>query len=656
MKLISLKLENFQGIKSAQFNFNGKSAGIYGDNATGKTTVFNALTWLLFDKASTGAKNFTPKTKGPEGDLHYLNHAAEAVFDVDGREVTLKKVFHENYRKRRGSTAEEFDGHSIDYFIDGVPIKEKDYQETLLEFCGSAEIMKMLTMPDYFPEELAWDARRKILLEVCGDVDDNAVMSSTPELAELPEFLKMPGKGEQLYTVEDYKKIAQATKSEINKQIQDIPGRIDEAERAIPDTSEFDTGQIEQELYKINAMKSDLEQSKAKLLAGDSFTAEVRQRISAKQTELAELKAAYAEKNSSINSEILKQIDSLKSIAIMKTNAARDARNEADRKRREVKQMQELRDRLLKDYAEAQNQHWDEDSVICPSCGQRLPEGDIKKNIDEFNIRKSNRLEEINKKGNTEASKEMIAEAEAAVKEFEVKAEKHEESAKDLERQIEERRTKIVTSQPFEETEEYRKITAEIEAYRAQEDESGARSNKAVNDISDEIRMLSKEADKLNGQKAALSLAETQRERIEELKNEEKALANKYEELEQGIYLCELFIKTKVSMLTEQINEKFKNVRFRLFIEQVNGGIKEDCEVMIPSEGGKSVPFAFANNAARINAGLEVINTLSHHWGIEMPVFIDNAESVTQILRMDTQVIRLVVSEPDKVLRVELES
>ncbi len=114
----------------------------------------------------------------------------------------------------------------------------------------------------------------------------------------------------------------------------------------------------------------------------------------------------------------------------------------------------------------------------------------------------------------------------------------------------------------------------------------------------------------------------------------------------------ELFTKTKVRMLTERINGKFKNVRFRLFVEQINGGVKDDCEVMIPTEDGNLVPFTFANNAARINAGLEIINTLSHHWGIEMPVFIDNAESVTKLLQMDTQVIRLVVSEPDKELRL----
>ena len=108
-------------------------------------------------------------------------------------------------------------------------------------------------------------------------------------------------------------------------------------------------------------------------------------------------------------------------------------------------------------------------------------------------------------------------------------------------------------------------------------------------------------------------------------------------------------------MLTERINDQFTSVRFRLFIDQVNGGIKEDCEVMIPADG-RMVPFTFANNAARINAGLEIINTLSKHWGIQIPVFIDNCESITHPLKIGSQMIKLYVSEPDKVLRLECEN
>ncbi|MBD5162519.1 MAG: AAA family ATPase [Oscillibacter sp.] len=266
MKINTLRLENFQGIKAATFNFKGQSASIYGDNATGKTTAYNALTWLLFDRPSTGAKGYTPKTKGPDGDMHYLDHAAEAQFIMDsGRLVTLRKVFHENYKKKRGSATEEFDGHSVDFFIDGVPVKEKEYTAALLGFCGGAEQMKMLTMPHYFPEDMPWEARRKILLEVCGDVSDTEVISSSDELKELPSYLLMRGTVDQYYTVDEYKKIATAQKADINKQLLGIPGRIDEAQRAIPDEA-IDVVAIDAQLATLQTKQDRLMEQKAALL------------------------------------------------------------------------------------------------------------------------------------------------------------------------------------------------------------------------------------------------------------------------------------------------------------------------------------------------------------------------------------------------------
>ena len=146
-----------------------------------------------------------------------------------------------------------------------------------------------------------------------------------------------------------------------------------------------------------------------------------------------------------------------------------------------------------------------------------------------------------------------------------------------------------------------------------------------------------------------------QRQRIAELEAEEKSLAAEYEKTEQGVYLCEVFVKTKVALLTERINSKFKSVSFQLFREQTNGGLADCCEVLVPGEGGAMVPYSTANKAAVVNAGLEIIATLSHHYGVRLPIVVDNAESVTELLPVDSQVIRLVVSAEDESLRVEVD-
>ncbi|WP_339063597.1 hypothetical protein [Tepidibacillus marianensis] len=156
----------------------------------------------------------------------------------------------------------------------------------------------------------------------------------------------------------------------------------------------------------------------------------------------------------------------------------------------------------------------------------------------------------------------------------------------------------------------------------------------------------------LENDEAKYAQAKTIESRIQELKQQEKNLAAEYEQLEQELFLTEEFIRTKVNLLEEKINSKFKFARFKLFETQINGGLAEVCETTF-----NGVPYSSGlNNAARINVGLDIINTLSEHYGISAPIFIDNAEAVTSLNETKGQQICLVVSEKDKQLRIEAQT
>lgn len=659
MKLYRLTLNNFQGIKSLSFEFpEGRSASIYGDNATGKTTVYNALTWLLFDKASTAAKNFTPKTKGPDGDMHHLDHSSEAVFMTDtGRQITLKKTYHESYKKKRGSATEEFDGHTVEYEVDGVPVKEKEFTATVIGFCGGdTEKPKMLTMPDYFPEQLSWDTRRKILLEICGDISDDEIIAANDDLKELKDFLRMNGTAEQYYTTDEYKKVAAARRSEINKQLTEIPARIDEATQAIPDTTGLDEETIEENINALTKKRDSLAAEKAEAAAGGTSAATLRTQIADIRTKMAEGKAAHTKAQNDQNSDIDADILLAKREANERRREAEDARIDIRRRESEAERLEALRSKLLGDYKDISGEVWDESKSVCPTCHQQLPADQIERMREEFNLRKSQRLEEINKRGKTEASKTAIAELRAQIADLQKKAEAADEMQKAAEAKVEELAGKRIAPTPYEATDEYVALTAQIAELEAKIADEGKCTAEAVAAVEAKIRAVDEAIREERDKQMQLTMAENQKRRIGELEKQEKRLGGEFEELEKGLYLCDLFTKKKVSALTERINGKFKRVRFRLFVEQLNGGLKEDCEVMIPREDGTLVPYTFANNAARINAGLEIINTLAEHWGIRMPVFIDNAESVTHLTSTNTQIIRLIVSEADKKLRLEVDS
>lgn len=657
MKLLNLTLTNFQGIRSLTLDFpSGHSASIYGDNATGKTTVYNALTWLLFDKASTSAKNFTPKTKGANGDLHHLDHGVSATFQADdGRIVSLQKTYKEVYKKKRGSATEEFSGHTVDYAIDGVPAKEKEYTATITALCGGdTEKPKMLTMPDYFPEQLAWDTRRKILLEICGDISDNEVIAAHGELKELPDFLRMPGTAERYYTTEEYGKIATARKNEINKQLADLPGRIDEAERAIPDTTGLVEEEIEAAIAALNKKRDTLTEEKAMVSTGGTATAECQKQIADLRTKIAEGKAEHLDAYNKQNADVAADIIMVQREVRQHQQTAEDARARARSKANEKAQIDDLRKRLIEEYNRVSAETWDESQTVCPTCHQTLPADQIEQMREDFNQRKSKRLEEINLRGKTSASKTTIGKLADEIAELQKKEKEASDLAEEAKKKLAELEGRKTQPTPYEETEAYKdlmKQITELQANAADEKETTRAATDALAAKIDDVAAAIREK---QDKRMQLTMAENQKRRIAELEDQEKRLNSEYEETQKGLYLCELFTKAKVSMLDDKINSKFKSVRFRLFQEQINGGIKEDCEVMVPTEDGRLVPYTFANNAARINAGLEIIDTLAAHWGVNMPIFIDNAESVTHLIGTKAQTIRLVVSEADKQLRLDV--
>ena len=653
MKLVDLYLSNFQGIRAMKIFFDGRSAAIYGDNATGKTTLYNAITWLLFDKAGNGAKNFTPKTKGPDGDLHHLEHSAEATFLVDGCRIILKKTFREVYKKKRGSASEEFDGHTVDYYVNGVPVKEKEYTAAVLAACGGdAEIPKLLTMPDYFSEGIPWEARRRILLEVCGDVSDDAVIASKDELRDLLEVLLMPGSTDRRYTVDEYRRVAGARRTEINRRLDAIPVQIAEAERAIPEIGAVSREELDSAVLCLTDTHSRLLTERAEIESGNTVTADLRRRMAEVECTKAEARSRHITEQAHVNDALDEEIRAAQKTLAEVEMELGSIKNDMTVARTRLEHMKATRDELLAEYDRIAAETWDEAEAVCPTCHRPLPEEDAEHLHERFNLRKSRRLEEINTKGKREASRAMIEEIEASLAGLDARMREIPARREELEAAIRELEARRIAPLRFEDTNGYHAYEMELTSLRERLENGKHATDEAVAAVNDRIWAVEAELRERNAELARLELRDTQKARIATLEAEKRRLAVEFERLERGLYLCDLFTRTKVSYLTEHVSAHFKTVRFRLFHEQINGGLAEDCEVMIPTADGRMVPYTFANSAARINAGLEIIDVLSRHYGVEMPVVVDNAESVTRLDPVSAQVIRLYVSEHDKSLRI----
>ena len=172
IRLNQLLLKNFKGARDIGLVLRGEKTAIFGDNSTFKTTCADAFSWLLFGKDSQGRADFEIKTLDDSGEaLHGLEHAVEAALDVDGKKTELRKVYRELWTKKRGSLVKEFTGHTKDTFIDGVPVTQSEYEEWIAELADE-KAFRLLTNPLEFAERLHWQERRRILLEVCGDMSD----------------------------------------------------------------------------------------------------------------------------------------------------------------------------------------------------------------------------------------------------------------------------------------------------------------------------------------------------------------------------------------------------------------------------------------------------------------------------------------------------
>lgn len=659
MKLIRMALENFKGIKKAEFNFGGYDANIYGANGTGKTTIYDAFTWLLFGKASEERANFSPKTITADGAAHNLEHSVECDIEIDGDTTTFKRTFHEVYKKTRGKAEAVLSGHTTDYYINGVPKKEKEYQKFWQEIFDSDEEVKLLTMPAYFAEQLHWEKRRAILLEICGNISDLSIMETDTELKELSAQV-----GNN--SVDEYKKIVKAQKATINKKLELIPARIDEATKAIPDKLPTDSKEVmEQRAADLRKAISDAEAERASIIASDDKEAHIRTEIAEQSAALSEARARYSESQREATDAALERVQEIRKKLAEQENKLSENTRTLEQTKQKIADIEQKREQIMKshkekqaEYAEAEREQFDETNTICDKCGQALPESKVLDLKALFNERKSNRLTTLTEamnalieEGKARASKTMLAEEKQKVANLEAVVENNKEMISRLNSSLDEYQKSVEASElpPFETTDEYKRITGKIEELKIREYDTPNTDN-----IDAKIADLRTAEATVSASIAALETEATQKARIAELEQEEKLLGAQYEKSEHALYLCEKFTRVKAALLNDKINEHFKTVKFQLFRQNItNDGIDDICDVLVPTASGAFVPFSEANNAARINAGIEIIETLGEYYGTEVPIFVDNAESVTRIVPTKGQLIRLVVSESDKELRLE---
>lgn len=688
IKLMKLEISNFKGVKAFEMDTKGKNISIHAENGTGKTTTVDAFTWCLFNKNSEGNTKFNIKPLKADGtEIHGVDSNVTVVLEKDGILTTFSKTYSEVWRTPTGKSEKVFDSHKTIYSVNEGNVPQKVFQERVNDLIDE-KVFKMLT-DVYAFTSMKDKEQREILFKVLGgDIPVEDIINSNIELKPLTtllettklEFLESETKGQ-----------IKKNKDEKDK----IPSRLDELNNMLVEVN------IEEKLKDVELIKDELKIINKEIDAAAIHNEEIID----KQNELLAKEMQYENEYIKAKSSMeTKYIDDVyKKIGLKDAEYAKEynkLKTEIDGKYDMTKQLKEIdlyNDQLIalnsvlwgsKDtkqkigyqlsgiitnldnarssYKVANKSKFvfNEKSTICPTCKRPMEnvEKFKKDSGKEFDTKKIETLARLKTEGSSYAADKKVFEA--SLKKVDEDIKNTHNTILEVEAEITKIKANMIEKPPVESEslitldEEIATLKTEIRNIPELEItfegivelklgigglKGYLKNNVTLDAITQKItkRLLESRLATLDKEIQSINGNDKINFRINELLDRERDLANKIATLEGINNLLKIFTITKANLISTKINQKFKNISFKLFETFIGSdGVKEVCEATI-----NGVPYSNANSAAKINAGLEIISILSEYYEASCPIFIDGCESITHPQKTDSQLITLNVTD-----------
>lgn len=647
--LKSLTLTNFKGEKDRTTTFNADVTTISGGNGMGKSRHFDAFIWLLFGKDTQERKDYEIKTRINGEELHGMECSVSGVINIDGEDITLKRAFVEDWVKPRGQVERVYKGNHTECWWNATPVNVTEYGKRIESIIDSS-LFKMITNPAFFCT-MNWKLQREQLFQLAGTITDVEIAANNPDFAVLMD--KISGK-----SLVDFKKELTARKKRLKDELDQIQPRIDQTHKMMPEHDDFagieaDIANVDMEIADIDkaiadvtaAMRRQYEAERAKQGKVNALKAECQQIIfDAKTTAQNAMFEANAEKR-----ELEQKIKDTERAIELTAKDAMSGQVEIARIHREIDGIKAKQDNLRNAWF-VENEKVYNGETTCIHCGQQLPDEMIAKAKVIFATAQAERCNDITAKGKELGAK--VAAYESKVADIQEDVENAKSHKKDLDAELDALKAKCVAI-PVAEL--ISVVPEQIPEWVAKQKEIVDIQSTIVTDNSGvdttDLQAQKAECNKKRGdlvERLAKRdiIAKCERE-IAELGKKGKDLAQQIADAEREEYTIEQFTRTKVEECEKRINTMFKYVKFRLFDFTIDGNPVETCIATI-----KGVPYGGANTASKMNAGLDIINSLCDFYGVTAPIFIDNRESVTDIIETSSQIINLVVTN-DKCLTIK---
>ena len=626
-------LENFMCYAHADFDFYAITK-ITAKNGKGKSTIATAYLWCLFNCDYELKDNPVVRREVYGKSVDDMDTSVELTLDVDGKEITMKKVQKRTYSKDGSSYKDD-----NKYFINDVPKTLKDFNAYL---DVDMNVFKMCSNVNAFLNQKPAEMR-EYLFGLVGDVTDLDIASQKAELAELVPMLNK-------YTVEELSAMNKATKTKITKDLPILDGQIKEKERDI---------QLKQ---AIEVSDLELQKNSLKVQIADCV---------AKQTDNDKLMAEYDKASSDVLDLKFKQGDLLRKANEENVKARRDIEDRISEKKdylfnitdtiqknnfeiygyqNDIESGTRERNRLADVWNKIKEEKFDENTAVCPTCHMELPAEEIESLRSSFEKTKADRLAKVEKDGlevkaGIDNARDMIPKLEECNKDNIANQKKLEKEVADLEKQLAEFPQEIDVSA----TEEYKaleqKITEKEEAMHKANDISAVKA-----ELKSQETALRQQLAECESQIAKSDTAADE-QRLEELKQTRIDSEQNKANAEKILDLLDELDKAKNEALTEAVNSHFGLVKWQLFEYAKNGNYKSCC---IPTVDGKSILTTMSNKGNRILGRVDICNSIQKISGISTPIILDDSESLStdnqkKVAEMvDSQLIMLIVNDSEK--------
>lgn len=626
IQLKRLVLRNFKGITFKDISFPSHVTTISGKNKAGKTTIFDAYSWCLFGKNSEDVKDFTIKTVGTSR----LDHSVECTLDTGTKEIVFTKIYREKWVKKKGETTPEFSGHETECQVNGVPVSSTDYAREIDSIIQESTF-KLLTNPFYF-NSLSWNKKRELVFAMAGEISDSSIASVNPDFTAILQ--REPN-------LEKLKKELASKKALLNKNIKEIPTRISEVQNAI--TEDVNEAEVK---VRVEEIASEIASIEAQVADSNKASQELLNRNFAREKEIMNFKTELLKIEGEIRNQGTAQLTEYNN----KLGALQNRINQLRLSEKSLdttslkKNLEGLQNRIVQlradiDKEDARQMDFNGIATACPVCKQSLPQDNLEKQKEEL-LKRFN-ADKLAKKNSITAmglqTKSEIEALTATITETEGKLTLLREELATLEKELEFLQSTKPEVKPVDVTADPRYIA--IQEKIAQVESQKEVSTPITGDLTFSKVRLSTERDSLLRSLTINEQNKQRKTRITQLEKEENDLAIQIAGLEKDEHTIAEFTKVKIQTIQNHINSMFTMVTFRLYEQLINGGEEETCIVLVDG-----VPFADANHAAKINAGVDIINTFSRHYGITCPIFIDNAEALNQVIPTPSQLIKLTVT------------